>query len=137
MFICLSIAHKEPFYIFIKFAKQENLLPFATYSKKAAAILAADGSEHRQSRCSAIESLQAVFRWKHQFAVKWHFQAIQPGNAILQQIDSGSNILLLLGPAKPVLRIVDERAKALSYFPGGLSTAWKAPIAGGRFLQGF
>ena len=31
-------------------------------------------SEHRQSRCSAIESLQAVFRWRHQFAVKWHFQ---------------------------------------------------------------
>ena len=38
-------------------------------------------AEHRQSRCSAIESLQAVFRWEHQFAVKWHFQAVQPENA--------------------------------------------------------
>ena len=27
-------------------------------------------------------------------------------------------MLLLLGPAKPVLRIEDERAAALSYFPG-------------------
>ena len=56
-------------------------------------------SAHRQSRCAAIESQQAVFRWMHQFAVKWHFRAKKPGNAILQQIDSGSNMLLLLGDA--------------------------------------
>jgi len=75
--------------------------------------------EHRQSRCSAIESLQAVFRWDHQFAVKMALPGKMPEALILRpQIDRGSNILLLLGPAKPVLRIVDERAKALSYFPG-------------------
>jgi len=27
-------------------------------------------------------------------------------------------MLLLLGPAKPVLRMIDERVKALSSFPG-------------------
>ena len=34
------------------------------------------------------------------------------------QIDRGSGFQPLLEPAKPVLRIVDERAEALSYFPG-------------------
>ena len=34
------------------------------------------------------------------------------------QIDRGSGFQPLLEPAKPVLRMVDERAKALSYFSG-------------------
>ena len=38
-------------------------------------------------------------------------------------------MLLLLGPAKPVLRIVDERAKALSYFSGFADTLRGQKIA--------
>ena len=80
---------------------------------------APEAAEHRQSRCSAIESLQAVFRWEHQFAVKMALPGKMPEALILRpQIDRGSGFQPLLGPAKPVLRIADERAKALSYFPG-------------------
>ena len=56
----------------------------------------------------------------HQFLEKWPIQREETLNRLIFRpgIDRGNNILLLLGPAKPVLRIADERAKALSYFPG-------------------
>ena len=61
---------------------------------------------------TAIESLQAVFRWEHQFAVKMALPGKMPEALILRpQIDRGSGF-------QPVLRMIDERAKALSYFPG-------------------
>ena len=88
---------------------------------------APEAAEHRQSRCSAIESLQAVFRWEHQFAVKMALPGKMPEALILRpQIDRGSGFQPLLGPAKPVLRIADERAKALSYFPGGYRQSGRA-----------
>ena len=66
-----------------------------------------------------MESLQAVFPWEHPFAVKMALPGKMPEALILRpQIDRGSGFQLLLGPAKPVLRIVDERAAALSYFLG-------------------
>ena len=64
--------------------------------------------------------LKFPFHSVHQFLEKWPIQREETLNRLIFRpgIDRGSNILLLLGPAKPVLRIADERAKALSYFPG-------------------
>ena len=52
-------------------------------------------SEHRQSRCSAIESLQAVFRWETSISCKMAF----PSETLIlrPEIDSGSGFQPLLG----------------------------------------
>ena len=56
-------------------------------------------SEHRQSRCSDIESLQAVFRWEHQFLVKWRFWPLQSQKRsfLRPENDIGSGFQPLLG----------------------------------------
>ena len=55
----------------------------------------------------------------HQFLKKWPIQLEETLNRLIFRpgIDIGSNLRLFLGPAKLVLRIVDERAAALSCFP--------------------
>ena len=55
----------------------------------------------------STESLQAVFRWEHEFSIKMSISRLNCLEMLILrwQIDRGSGFQPLLGPAKPVLRI--------------------------------
>ena len=99
-------------------------------------------SEHRQSRCSAIESqLKQSFDGLHQFLVKWRFRPAGPKPLILRpEIDRGSKFHLLLGDVHAAAcGIKIEGAEALEkyalwhIFSGGRAGRPRAAMPDGPF----
>ena len=61
----------------------KGLRPLHTFPKFVDSLSPARSGAQSIDKVDALPSkvCKQVFRWEHQFAVKWHFQAIQPGNA--------------------------------------------------------
>ncbi len=98
------------------------------------------GSEHRQSRCSAIESqLKQSFDGLHQFLVKWRFRPAGPKPLIFRpEIDIGSKFHLLLGDVHAAAcGIKSKGLRALRCIPGFDDGLNRCPMWDGGFLRFF